>query len=344
MDKLEEGQIFKNYKAVCEWLEVNPAEGNSKKAHITEFERYCKYHKEGQKFVIDEVYNIPLDKPKKFSDGNSKYYNDIEISLLYLLQKEKKRTLLFSVGKTLEIMNMINQNYRIVKNNIEESSEVLDISKEHLHLFFNTYHSPLVKIFENNLKTMQNKSLIHYEKPQMVVKLKAIPKLNDLGEIMLDGKGKADIKTQEMHTIATDEEIELIKSCEFDTREEMGYEDKVAIFLSGKWDIFMKEVNKKLYKLGNIKYYYDVFKIICNRKGINKTILNHQYKNSKLNLNDLIINKVKVSIDKKYESEKVKDDYVNDSNKLIDTVIDDNCKVDIKQRLLDNKKLNITGQ
>lgn len=337
MNKLEVGQVFKNYKAVCEWLEVPPTEGNSRKAHVKEFGRYCEYHKDGQKFIIDEVFEKPTDKPKKISNGNSKYYDDIEITLLYLLQKEKKRTLIFSVGKTLEIMNMINQNYRIVKNNIDESSEILNIPKEHLNLFFNTYHSPLINIFENNLRTMRGKSLIFYNKHRMVVKLKALPKLNELGEIMLDERGKANIKTQEIHTLQTDEESELIDMCEANVRNEMGYENKTGIFLSGRWTEFSSEVNKRLYKIGNIKYYYDVYKIVCNMDGIDKVIKKYQYKNCKSNLNDSVINKIKVSIDKKYQTNKVEEVYVTDSNKLIDTVINDNCSIDMKQRLIDKK-------
>ena len=137
MNKLEVGQIFKNYKAVCEWLEIKPTTGTAKIAQIKEFERYCKYHKEGQKFIIDEVYTEPLDKvDNRGKDGNSKYYNDIEITLLYLLQQQKHKILTISNGKALEIMNMINKNFRVVKDNIEKSSEILDIPQESLYLFF----------------------------------------------------------------------------------------------------------------------------------------------------------------------------------------------------------------
>lgn len=338
MNKLEVGQMFKNYKAICEWLNVEPSAGNSKTAHIKEFERYCKYHKNGQKYIIDEVYDNPLPKiENRGSDGNSKYYDNIEITLLYLLQRERKRTIVMSVGKILEVMNMINQNYRIVKNNIEESSEILNVSKENMYLFFNTYHSPLINIFRNNLKTMANKSLVYYNDCQMVAKLKAQPVLNELGEIVLNNKGIAKIESKEIHTIATEEEYELILKCEKEILDNMNYKDKQAIFLAGRWQEFNNKVTEKLYERGNIKYYYDAFKIICNRDGIDKFIRKYQYEVNKLQLNTSVINKLKTSIDKKYDDNKITDNYVKDSNILINTVIDESCQVDMKQKIYDKK-------
>ena len=61
-EELKVGQVFKNYKAICEWLGVKPASGNTKISHMKEFDRYCKYHKEGNKFVIDEVYDEIQEK------------------------------------------------------------------------------------------------------------------------------------------------------------------------------------------------------------------------------------------------------------------------------------------
>ena len=78
MNKLETGQVFKNYKTICKWLEVIPNTGSSKMAHIKEFERYCKYHREGQKYIIDEVYEVPLEKidNRGNTKGESRYYKN----------------------------------------------------------------------------------------------------------------------------------------------------------------------------------------------------------------------------------------------------------------------------
>ena len=65
---LEVGE-YKNYKAICEAMGWEITSGNSKKKQMKELERCCKYHKEGNKFVIEEIYETPLpivDKRKEY--------------------------------------------------------------------------------------------------------------------------------------------------------------------------------------------------------------------------------------------------------------------------------------
>ena len=56
---LEVGE-YKNYKELCRAMGWMVASGCSKKSQLKDLERYCKYHKEGQKIVIDEVFETPL--------------------------------------------------------------------------------------------------------------------------------------------------------------------------------------------------------------------------------------------------------------------------------------------
>ena len=81
-DKLTEGLVVKNYRELCSLVEEEIKDGNSKKAQMKEFERYFKYHKEGYKFVIDEVYETPL--PKEDNARNTVYGTHIEI-LFFIL-------------------------------------------------------------------------------------------------------------------------------------------------------------------------------------------------------------------------------------------------------------------
>lgn len=54
--------IIKNYIKLCELLGVKPTKGKGREYHIKELGRYCTFRKEGNKFIIDEVYSTP--KPK----------------------------------------------------------------------------------------------------------------------------------------------------------------------------------------------------------------------------------------------------------------------------------------
>lgn len=83
---LKEGQVVKNYKELCLLIEEENLAGNSKKSQLKEFERFIKYHKEGNKFVIEEIYEEPLEKidnrgNKNGEKSNSyKKYNNLKIT------------------------------------------------------------------------------------------------------------------------------------------------------------------------------------------------------------------------------------------------------------------------
>ena len=62
IENLKVGQVIKSYRELCKLLEIKISAGSSKKAQIKEFNRFVKYHKEGNKFVIDEIYDEAKDK------------------------------------------------------------------------------------------------------------------------------------------------------------------------------------------------------------------------------------------------------------------------------------------
>lgn len=87
---LESNQVYKNYKELCGALNEKEKGGKSKKLQLKEWERYFSFHKEGQKIIIDEVYENPKEKidGRKNNGYNStgresKYYNDFLVSLSY---------------------------------------------------------------------------------------------------------------------------------------------------------------------------------------------------------------------------------------------------------------------
>lgn len=95
-EELKVGQVFKNYKSICEWLGVEPSTGKSKQLHLKDFERYCLYHKEGQKFIIDEVFEEPhekIDKRKCLLRDNTGYLltkNEDDLIGVYAIAKDNE--------------------------------------------------------------------------------------------------------------------------------------------------------------------------------------------------------------------------------------------------------------
>ena len=67
---LEVGE-YKNYKELCEAMGWKPVGGDTKVKHLKELGSICKYHKDGYKFIIKEVYETPLpimDKRKEYKE------------------------------------------------------------------------------------------------------------------------------------------------------------------------------------------------------------------------------------------------------------------------------------
>ena len=72
MKKINNGQKFKNYKALCEFLEEPVKTGKSKQLQMKDWERYFQYHKEGNSIVIDMVYENPKQKYDARTSNNIK--------------------------------------------------------------------------------------------------------------------------------------------------------------------------------------------------------------------------------------------------------------------------------
>ncbi|MGL5327748.1 MAG: GIY-YIG nuclease family protein [Peptostreptococcaceae bacterium] len=68
------GMVVKNYRVMCKILNEPIRDGNSKTSQIKEWERFFCFHKEGIKFIIDDIYESPKNKPKlnqnRFGRGN----------------------------------------------------------------------------------------------------------------------------------------------------------------------------------------------------------------------------------------------------------------------------------
>ena len=73
-----EFKIYKNYKELCKAMEWEEKAGNSRVKQLKELESLCEYHKEGNKFIIDEVFENPIPI-KDGRVGNFKNYPQFKV-------------------------------------------------------------------------------------------------------------------------------------------------------------------------------------------------------------------------------------------------------------------------
>ena len=77
-ENLHEGMVIKNYGELCKLLDIKEQSGSSKVSQFKELDTYCKYHKQGHKIIIDEIYK---ERKKKVDNRFGKiYYPNLKVS------------------------------------------------------------------------------------------------------------------------------------------------------------------------------------------------------------------------------------------------------------------------
>ena len=84
--KISAGQRVPNYRKLCELLGEPSEAGNSKKAQLRKWEQYFAYRREGNAYIITEVYPAP----KASDDGRMKYAQNLIPILLHHMANSVK--------------------------------------------------------------------------------------------------------------------------------------------------------------------------------------------------------------------------------------------------------------
>lgn len=255
IENLTTGQVLKNYKELCEILGIEPKTGKSKQLQFKDLERYCKYHKEGNKIVIDGILSKELEKVDNRKLGNN---NDQAKCLRYLLCNllssyniEKNEVIGFSKGLLLRKLNLINENYSTAKVQRQEYAEAMEVSKIALDECIEYIDNRSINAVKKSMQVLVNQKVIGYK----------------YSYTWVDHTG--------VHHHCCTLEHNAIMEAEFEVMETMKIRCKSKIFEFGRWNEFKREV--KLYlmdKYGDlfqkIDYYYSSFHFNYNMEQLQK--------------------------------------------------------------------------
>lgn len=319
IEKLKEGMVIKNYKELCNLLGLKVLNGKSKVYQIQNMERYFSYHKNGNKFIIDEIYDTPkLKEDKRIIGDRSKYTQDFEIIMTGLLyNKMDEDSVVMSRGQLYKAMSLVNSRYSYGRQNINSISEELKMNDDYVYDFYNNSNSKLRSVLESNLRSCYNRGLLYWRPSISVCVKEPIVVYDVLGKIK-------SIDSAIMHREAEDIEIKLILGVEDKVLAMMGFYSKQEAFLKGKWREFKKKVEKDLKKDTSIQYYYDSYTIVFNNNVIKNRWedINENIEESRIKLNSSIIKSLIESSVKR--SEKInsnKDEYLDSQKTLINKFI-----------------------
>ncbi|MBP3707077.1 MAG: hypothetical protein J6J36_00470 [Clostridia bacterium] len=90
LNNVKDGDIFKNWKEFCNAVEIECKKSNNRKGDERKLSALCEWHKEGQKVIIDRIYDIPQEVKdgRKNNRGSSNQVSKYEN---ILTKKERKK-------------------------------------------------------------------------------------------------------------------------------------------------------------------------------------------------------------------------------------------------------------
>ena len=357
INNLTEGLVVKNYKELCSLLEESIKTGKSKQLQLKDWERYFEYHKDGNKYIINKIFDevkekIDMRKSENISEndkrhnGNNNFYNDDIQKLLLLLMASSTidNEIILPITILLNKLSMVNGNYSLGRRNQDKLSEILNIDEKYINEFYDSTHSSLRSSLETSLNALDKKSLLRWQTVRMVCKKVAVVKYNELDEIEIDmDTDKVQYSIQEEYNLATKEQDLIILEAEKEILDLLGYETINEIIKHGLIDEFYKQVYKIVQKKANIKYYFNGYKLIFNRKDVISALEKYgeDLEPVRIELNNKVKEKtLDNAIKRQDKSEKdthcdfgvkfktkkqelrLSDDYLNNIQLIIDTVID----------------------
>ena len=282
-DRLEIGMVIKNYKELCALLNQAPTTGKAKQLQLEEFSRYFEWEKSGQKFIITDIYDTPLEKEDKRKKGNNSIYVQyIELILLQYLSKQKNGTRTFKKRDWWQLLGMVNSKYnKVSQKNLEKIDYT--ITPFEIKHFYQRCNKKLEQVLFSALNNLTNRKLISYELQTIIVD-------NDNNYFCADDNDKRRILEAERYIL----------------HNVMGYEKMIQVFCRFKQDEYFRMVNERLSELYDWNYYYKQIKIIYIQKNVLEAIPQTEVNLQKEILNQKIVDVLNADAEKKFETEKAK--------------------------------------
>ena len=320
---------YKNWREVCKAMGWKTTGGTYKEARKKDLNTLCKCHQEGNAWIVEEVYEVQLERVDLRVNGNNNIYGEnlqqmiIDMCSTTELSEDNK-LIHMSMSKILLVFNMINENYLIGRDNMYRLSKSREIPIETIYDFYDTSFSNAKQNVIRALDKLQDRFLINYKEDIM---------------LMLKNGGSR---------IADNDDILLITQIESSVAEEMKVRDKRQVFLQRKWNEFKRKVNGKLCIYSDVCGYYKVITIYTGSKFRNMVLEAKEKDNiiKKLNIS-MIESNIKsaqkrheksLCCEKKYfdkDQNRRTPDYVAQSKELIDITINKKCTLNLANELKD---------
>lgn len=241
---LSAGLVISNYKSLCNIVGENVKTGKSKILQLKDFERYFSYERNGNKYIIKEVYEMPKDKTDNRINGNhNKYCKYIEPILLKYLSRCKDDTNTFTVLQWCKLIGLVNDNYGEYYNS---NMSQYGIDESDIMSFYSRVGRITRRILIDALHSLSNRKIIKFSEQTVIA-------YEQNGKICRD--------------VANDYEEKEILDAEYTIlHNDFKVDNVFQIYYSGKQKDYYRAVEKFLYDEYGYLYYYKQIKITSIRK------------------------------------------------------------------------------
>lgn len=254
VSRLESGMVVKNYKEMCEMLDEEITNGNSKKAQLKEWSRYFAWEKKGQKFIILDIYDEPLPKDDGRQNKNI-YVQYIQVILMKILSKQRntKEPFYITTNQMWKLLGMINDNYKNISlDDLNDMIMEYEVTSFDMKKFYQRCNQRLREILFSSLNKLEDRALIKYEIETVIV--------------FLD----EDRKT--VYRPANDIQKKKILKAERKALLDMRLESKQHAYARFKETEFFERMNAYLHEWYGWEYTFNRIKINYNKSDVLETV------------------------------------------------------------------------
>lgn len=149
----ENGSVIKNYKTLCDILEIPYASGKQKRLLVEKLSYYFSFKRDGNKYIINEIYETP--KPI-LSYKKNKYLYNIEHCLYHMLKD--KESIVMSYSLLAERLGFITQNPNSFSS--EKLSEICNCKLSTINDFLMHVPKTYKDIIKRSLEILSNANIL----------------------------------------------------------------------------------------------------------------------------------------------------------------------------------------
>lgn len=277
------GMVVKNYKELCSILGVETKTGKSKQLQLEDFARYFSWDKDGNKFIITDIYDTPISKEDSRSLGNrNKYCKYIERNILKYLLSKNDSYISMPLRRWYGIAGLVGDDFNKYESNRSALSTMYLVDEKYIDDFYFRAKSKIRAIFRSAINNLEKRKVVMCSEDIII---------------------SYTVNGSEKKCVAEDYEKEEILNAEYYVLHDvMGYDNIGQVYLHRKDSEFYRLVSEYIYDMYGYKFYYRVLNIIpVDKKYIIQELEKYDDDNSVAKLKETLCDYLNNEAIKKYE-------------------------------------------